>query len=133
MNRFKLALLLSITPMLLAWKPFSDPAEQCLDSFKDKLISPTSAKVYKFDGQLLSYLYKNSYGVEVQAKALCKEWNGKWQREPILELIAVMELGNERMRKQIACMEENKKNCLVIHPTISNEEAKRKLGFELLE
>ena len=46
-----------------------NPAEQCLESSRDDLVSPRSAKAVKLIDGNLTYLAKNRSGTEIQGKA----------------------------------------------------------------
>ena len=78
----------------------SDPANQCLDSFRFDLKDPDSGKVLVFKDNILTYTATNSYGARMQGKALCKKSDGEWTRDRHQELTMISELFTKKLREE---------------------------------
>lgn len=129
MNNLKSILFLLIPIILSACK--QDPAQECLESFRNDLVSPSSAKVLKFDGERLSYLAKNRNGVEVQGKAICKKIGEKFVRDSSSEYIEILRYHNNSLEENNDCRVRfgNKKYCDENHKVISIDIARIHLGY----
>ena len=91
------------------------PAELCLESFKMNLKDPNSGQVINFENNILIYTATNSYGARIQGKAICKDSEGKWQRDREAETIKILDRSNEIMidrlgaiNRDIACIKSRK-------------------------
>lgn len=129
MKKSKIALFVLIPFVLSACE--ENPAEQCLESFRMDLVSPNSAKVLRLEGNKLSYLAKNRNGVEVQGKAICKEFNKTWARDTAEEYIEILKYHNASMEANNDCRVrfEDKSYCSINHPVISLDVARIRLGY----
>lgn len=107
------------------------PAEQCLESFRQNLISPNSAKVFHFEDGNLSYLAKNSNGVEIQGKAICKQFNKEWKRDPMEEKIKILNYAAEQIEANNACRKNGnpRSYCDTEHKVVTPDIARIVLGY----
>lgn len=120
------------------------PGEQCLNSFRSDLKDPESGKVISFEDPELVYTATNSYGARIKGKALCKQENGKWQRDHISETSKIMKRTIETLHASNICMEGGKSSAECageslalkhIRPGVGvdidalNTESKEALGF----
>ena len=91
------------------------PAELCLESFKMNLKDPNSGKVINFENNILIYTATNSYGARIQGKAICKDSEGKWQRDREAETIKILDRSHEIMldrieaqKRDLSCIKSGK-------------------------
>lgn len=107
------------------------PAEQCLESFRDDLVSPRSAKTVKLVDEELTYLAKNRNGVEVQGKAICAKFGDKWMRDSARETIRTLDAVAKSLKAYNNCREEGQPGiyCEMMYPTVTPEMARIKLGY----
>ncbi len=129
MNNFKFAAFLLIPILLSACK--KDTAQECLESFRNDLVSPNSAKVLKFDGEKLSYLAKNRNGVEVQGRAICRKIGEEFVRDSSAEYIEVLSYHTNSLKENNECRVsfKNREYCDENHKVISIDIARIYLGY----
>lgn len=108
-----------------------DPAEQCLESFRDDLISPRSAKAIKLIDGNLTYLAKNRSGTEIQGKAICTQVGDKWVRDSSAEYIKILNTVADSLESNNNCRSkgDTKSYCDMLHPTVTPEIARIELGY----
>ncbi len=125
------AYLFLIIATLLLTGCTKNPAEQCLDSFRDDLISPRSAKAVKLIDGNLTYLAKNRSGTEIQGRAICVQLDGKWVRDTSAEYVEILEYSTHSLELNNNCRREGnpRSHCDDLHPVVTLEIAKIKLGY----
>ena len=108
-----------------------NPAEQCLESFRDDLVSPRSAKAVKLIDGNLTYLAKNRSGTEIQGKAICVQVGEKWARDSSAEYIKILKYSTDILKSNNGCRNEGnpRSYCDMLHPTVTPEIAKINLGY----
>ena len=108
-----------------------NPAEQCLDSFRDDLISPRSAKAVKLIDGNLTYLAKNRSGTEIQGKAICVQVGENWVRDSSAEYLKILQFSIDSFDSNKNCVDEKnpRSYCDMMHPIITPEIARIKLGY----
>ncbi len=116
-----------------------DPAEQCLDSFKNTLKDPDSGRVISFENGRLQYSATNSYGARVQGNAICQQNDSGWTRDRMEERTQTLSRMAEILNANNACrskaMAEGVANSIHICGRIDSSEkeltrrAEEELGF----
>lgn len=107
------------------------PAEQCLESFRDDLVSPRSAKAVKLVDGNLTYLAKNRSGTEIQGKAVCLQIGDRWMRDSASEYLRILKYSNDSYEENHNCKVKGSPSsyCDEMHPKISLEIARIRLGY----
>jgi len=107
------------------------PAEQCLESFRDDLVSPRSAVAVKIIDGNLTYLAKNRSGTEIQGKAICEQVGEKWVRDSSAEYIEILKFVANSLELNNKCRSDGhpRSYCEMMYQTVTPDIARIKLGY----